>query len=683
MPYKDGAEFKAEYDKEHDRWVTCGFYEHRNSWTDILNRRYTFKLDSFLEEHRQGIDIQLPSVEEDRDQHVQIMTLDEPRFDCTSLENSEDAKDDVEDARIWHAASAMRQNEGGKLLKAQAQALVQIGVAVDRKDWNMIKEPGEDYYESRHLEADDDEGRLGAREEYYRECDQEVFTTVSVDARECCWAPLANHTRFWQRFVVPYSEGKHTLKSLDGKSVGVNELGHLVLLGDRRPADVDAYEKNLVEQKQIEVLICDEQDPESGEWWCYEYICWEGEENWENAQKLNEYRNPLGMSRFYVTERGDAPALETNPHLRFRPILYSEYVLASELAYLQTVFAVFSRMQLDNRLIYVDANSLTTEAATALGFDLMTTNNAGAQTYVAKEVSTGSGVIAVLPEMKAYPWPTPEALQFQIEQKQIAFQMVRPNRFLTAKYGDAREPDSTATQYLDQKQAAALPYSSHLSMIAATWKKMAQGEENAIIFWEDEGVKAVKGADNSYEEDDDEPKTKAQKRRKSKQYRVVTTSDEPLLTSPVDAGREVVVTADTFRRRKTITVQIKNETQAERMQNDLAADDAYLVKHALTEEQWLKARGFADPRKQLKDREKDRQRQAMQAELQPTRIANMKKFISAETQQDLMTPAPPLRSEMMQQPQTQGQGSMVTAGPAITPAPVEQPGGSAGMGGIS
>lgn len=682
MKYDDPTAFRSEYDKDHEYWQSTGFYTFRNDAQDWINRRATFKFDPFLEENRQGIDIQKPQIEEARDKWVQILTLDRPRYDASSNEDTEEAKDDVEKDRVWLAASAMRQNKNGFLTKAYAESIAEYGVSIERKDWNAPLEPDDDYYAKKGLKDDDDDGRLKEREAYYRDREDPPFTTVPINPLECCSNALGGeHTKFWQRFVVSYSEGKHGLKSLDGKKVTVNNLGKLVLLGDRRPVNEDAYETDDVRKKQIEVIILDYKDPESGEWWCCEYICWEGED-WTEAQKLNEYRNPLGMSRYYVTERGDAPVLQTNPHLRYRPLLTSTIVHGSELAYLETVEAIILRMQVDGRFFYMDMSKATAEALTALGVDVTTTNNAGAQTMIAREVTAGSNVITAVPgEIKVWQWPSLESLREKIASKTIEFRESMPNRFLTASYGEAREPDQTATQWMGDKQAAALPASSHLDMYAATCIAKAEGERNAIIFWDEEEEDEI-APDGETEEDEGKPSRRV-RNMKLKQYRVITQNDMPLETNPVDPGHEVVVTADTMARNFTILCTIKNVTQAEQIQNDAAADDAY-ARGAITKEQWQKKRGAADPRRQIKDVEKERQREAIAAELQPIRIANMKKYISAETQMDLMTPAPPLRTEQMQQQQSQGQqmpGSSI-AQPAVTPAPVPGPEGTAGPGGI-
>lgn len=668
----DVAEFKKGFDEVHEVWTESGFYERRGYWSDLINRRAKVVLDSFLETHADGIDPQSHVLEKDRGTHIMTLTLDAPRFDTVSLDQTEKGKEDVEKNRIWHAASFMKQNKGGWQMRSIAQGVVQYGVWFGRKDWKMPLEPKEEELKRRidamRGEDEDDDTyeakRLDrttkARTDYFHEQKEHCFTTVDVSPLEMCCSPVDDPKVYYQRSIIPYSVVKKSLKSLDGKRVRLDELGKILLLGDSEPDPEDSHYTTTTGRKNIELIIRDQEDPETGEWECTEYICAEGEDWSTHGAQLTKYKNPLGRSRYFKVESGESPPLETDPHLRFRPMLYSEYVIVGEMNYNKKLLAVLARMQLDGKLIYLDASKITPEAARAAGLDGFSPEGPGAQTVVGQARRIGDHEVAVMAtELKAWPFPTIEALNTLIQMNQRDLEAERPSRFGN-RYGDAKEPD-TATQQLDNRQADALPYSSYLEKFAECFEAMAQAEANAIIYW-DRG--APQGA--------------------LKSYSVAAIDAKPaLMVAPDDVAASITVSAETFKRDYHIVVKITNVTQAEKMQSDLAADDAYHVKRILTEEQYYEKRGFENPLQQIKDVERDRTRKENIEELRPYRALKRKQYISAVMGTDVVAPAPPTRQEMMGQKQgTQATGSLVRAEPQMTPPPIERGSAQSSPGGV-
>lgn len=250
----------------------------------------------------------------------------------------------------------------------------------------------------------------------------------------------------------------------------------------------------------------------------------------------------------------------------------------------------------------------------------------------------------------------------RLQQIEAKINQVRPNRFLTGQaFSNADEPaPNTATQQLDSRQAAKLPYDAYLKKFDRFWEDLMWAIDHAMIFWDE----------------DVEPGTQ-------KPYIVVTTGEEPLLTGSVDPATSVTVTAEKLKRRKKLIVKTTNQTAAERVQSNLAADDAHLSKHATTRLQWLKERGFEDPGKQEEELEKERLEEMAKQEFAPIEQMMIRTYAGALMNLNLNAILPPPAMQPGQPQQTQeAPTNLIQAGPAITPAPVEGASGGSAPGGV-
>lgn len=634
---KDAENFRQEYDRIHNRWVQSTFYTSRETWDSVDNRAYKIPLDDFLETYRAGINILTPFIEKARDQHVMTMTLDSPRLDVIPLETNEDGKKKAESARIWHASVIREQDEGLRITKPVSQSLVQYGVAIVREDWEAPREPDEGYYRGKlgddYYDPASDDGneertkkRTKAREDYYHEkAKHKPFSKVVVSPFEMCWDSLDDPGLIFQRSVIPYSDAKDRLRTLNGKKLRISELGKIVLLGDEEP-DPEDRSSNVqsADDKQIEVIRKAYKDPESGKWYCCEYVCIEGAA-WTEAEKLNEYPCPLGRAPYLIVESAGGDKLSNDPHLRYRPMMYPLYVLGAELNFYRTMMAVIGRMKMDGRLVYLDTTKATDAQLAALEQPGVMVDGTGAsQPVVWKKIdAAGTEVVALPGSMQAWPWNSIEELQMLIETTDRDFWNEMPKRNLAAQYGEAKEPE-TLGQQIDDRQALAIPYSNELQGVAVMWEQACEAERCAIIEWDQESEPGAQ-----------------------RLYATRTTGKEPVLKNPVDAGREIEISAETLKVDYDIVVVINNETQAERIQKDLAADDAYLNKKALTREQWLERRGFENPLQQIKELEKDRARERYELEMEPVRTAMAKSYASILMGVDLNQPMPPMRADMV------------------------------------
>ena len=662
---KDPADLKRLYEEIHTPWQD--FYDYRREWTHLIDRRAPVEMDDAWKKEAAGIDIESPMLEDSRSQWIQILTLAYPKLDTVALDSSKDAKEDVEDVRIYLASLMQSFNEGGWLSASIAQGQVQYGVAVARLDWHMPEEPDEDYYGKKELKSDDAEGRLKARGDYFKEKTDHCFRVTDVSPMEMCWAPLGEPTVVFQRSQIPYSEAKNLERSkkLGGGKVRLADLERIYFLGDSEPDPEDAIYTEQSEQKTISLIIKDCKDPETGEWYTCEYVCLDGQE--DKAELLDEYVNPLGQSRYIIIPSGREVPLATDPHLRYRPEMYPELVLTGEQNYLKQILTALARRQLNDGMFFVDASKLTPEGQHYFEDATITEGDGATRQLVMKRPEPGSNELVIMPgEVKPWPFPPQDMLLTRIEQIDRELLMVRPNRFLTGQaYANAKDPaPDTATQHLDQRQAAALPADAHLKKSDAGWADMLRACVHAMRYWDK----------------DSEGQTQ-------KQYHIVTLGDEPLLKKPREGGEEVVVTADKLKRRFHVIVKTTNETQAERIQKNLAADDA-LAKKAITISQWLELRGHDDPERQLEELEKQRLEEMTQKEFEPVEIMMIKVYASALTNLNLGAPLPPPLATQQQMGQPgmgqPGMGNnMIQAGPVMTPSPVEQPsGGSAPMGGV-
>ena len=630
------------------------FRTYRQSWDQLIVRRATIKLEDAISKYSDGIDIQSPILEEDRGAHIKVLALDGPKIDCTSLEKGQDAEGDVEDIRLWTAASLHKQNLGQWVSNVVSQGQVQYGVAIIRKTWHMPTEPadeelpgyegGEDYWESRLPE------KTKARMAYFKGMKQEHFLLQQVSPYEMSWFPLDKPEVIIQSSDIPYVEALN-LQNDKGEYVDIDALGKVNFVGKSQPEP--EWGNDTLYDKKVSFIVRDMKDKQTGKWRVTEYLCPSGG-SMDDATVLKEYDNPLGRSMYFIVPSGDEVLTESDPHLRYRPLLYSEYVLVQEYNYLKTLIASLARKKISDEDVYVDASKLTPEALAAMEESGIIEGVGAQRRLVFKRPAPGSGDIMVAPTLQRWPNDVEEHLMLVFEDTKQNLAMVRPNRFLMGQaYQETKE--GTGAAVLDQHQAAALPYGPYLIKQEQFWKEQAEAEHAAIMYWDSASPTGT-----------------------MKPYYATATPDLPLLRGSPDAGHNTFINAEKLQRNFVITVSIKNETQQEKLLNDQMAYGDF-AQGTITEEQRLRRLGHDDPQGQLERLQEERWEKQYQPRFDQIAMQGIETLFSALTYLNLtqMAGGPPMMPTGQPGGEQMGGGQVgPTARPSITPSPIERPGGN-------
>jgi hypothetical protein len=123
-----------------NRFKTGLFRTARTQWTDIMRRRFAVQFEEELKKFAYGIDLETPDVEYFFTEHVKILGIGSTNVTTLPLDESEEAKKDIEDIAVWKQAWLFALNEASNLTQSMSEAQVGLGIWVGRILWEM---PGE------------------------------------------------------------------------------------------------------------------------------------------------------------------------------------------------------------------------------------------------------------------------------------------------------------------------------------------------------------------------------------------------------------------------------------------------------------------------------------------------------------------------------------------------------------
>lgn len=602
----------------HNLWAQKDedFYEERQFYERVINRREKIILDESISEYSRGLQDLSEILEQDVNTNVLLLNLDEPRLDVISKETSKDNKEDVEDCRIWFAQSMARQNKGKVLGRAINRDQWTKGVACVEKRWKMPEEPDEDYYKSSMGEdyydpAEDmapDEGKAGkrtrARDEYYQSQRDHCFQSYHVNMYEMSWWPLLEPELYIRQFQLSYTDAKKILGKTPAtrdKHVDLDQLGKLVFLGESDSGDNGDSQDNT--SKKFDVVIRNHREPD-GSWICTEWIK-AADTEWSEGEQYDEYVIPFGRAMYFIIPSGSLDPTATNPHLMYRAPVYPEVSLVYKINFLNTLMLSLGRMQLSDNFFYLPGNKLSPEyvqAAEALGISFE--GGGENRNMLLKRATPGSQDLQVFPgEILPFPFPEIKSFTDRLNVLHAQWERIRPNRLQT---GDAisAAKEGTTTGLLSQKQAAQIPHTGSVAFEELYWGENAQAERVAMLFWQ-EG-KEVK-----------------------KPYYYRTSGQEPVTGGGnMPVGRQIVLDDTKLKRDFEFVGFKRNKTDAERHQDDLVAYEKY-GQGALTFEQLLGALGFENPQKQEAELQREKYRKMVETELAPTEAMMVKVYASA------------------------------------------------------
>ena len=616
----------------------------RDNWRRLVAREMPLTLPPDLQPY--WADMQDPLLEDDMSQRIGILMLDQTKIDCVAMGEGEHYERDVEKVRLHAAVSQLKQNQGRWRDQYIAEGQVLDGVAIIRKLWDLPEEP-----------ADESE-----REEYYKDLDHWPWTERGIDALQCAWdgENMEEPEIFMQEAEKRYYAAKADWRP-NGKEWRLSTAGKIVLLGP----DVTVDEAQNANDKKIKFLICDYRDPESGKRYICEYIY--PEDSFADGEVVFEDEVPFGRCSYFVIPSGELRRHETNPHKRYRPMMYALMTSVYTYNFVIGNLAAISQRAISDRNVYLDPSRVAPETMQALEGVGVTVEGSGALrnlTFHPPELPAGD--IPILPGALV-PWPNniTDALQIILAETKEAIASFRANRFLTGDVSENVVSNATATTFSANTQAAALPFGRALVMSDEYQRQDIVAEHQCIIYW-DEGKEA--GA--------------------QKPYYATAPQEMNFLKGQAQAGETARITAEMLRTRKfLVNVQTQNVTEQERaMQNQMAFLE--YNQGTLTDLQLYRRLGHDDPRSQQKEMAKFESRKMLGMKYAPFWASNLDAFFAATAglnpaamagaQQ--MAPQPPQGAPGAPQPPGGG-----TAGVGPIPPPQGVTGGSnpmAGVGGL-
>lgn len=638
-------------------WNSPGWQDFRrfraDVWDPLIRRQAGQVLNpaaaDFLQATNSDVDIQSPDLEKDIGDRVAYLLSNAPKIDAISLDQGSTAKGDVENIRMYAAASWLRQNRGYAISGHKYEQMVRYGVATFYKTWKMPEEPpaGED------------------RDTYYEQQVEKCFGWQPISPLELAWFPLSDPEVFVQESTIPYVDARR-LKRKNGDRLRLTDDNTLIWVGDSEPGG----EQDASNSKKVRLVKRAGLDKETGRWQVTEWVRWHGADV-AKAELLDEYTCPFGHAPYFVAPSGNQQRTETNAHLRYRPMIYPLLVDIQELNALVTLLVMTAVWHIQNPF-YVKLDRMRPELLQAIeglqsaGFGAI--DGAGAERkFIFRTPEPATGEVMAAPALERMPnADLPEAFLARIQQVQANIQEHRANRYLTGEAFDSTG-QQPATSTLNQAQAAATPFGPYLTngdLFAADW---LQAELDAICYWDQAASKDT-----------------------AKLYPIRTRGTEPIIGKAHEAGEIITVTAETLEKRKglyELVVTTRNETDAERAMRQQLADIAY-EKRAITQLQWLKERGADDPQKQSEDLWEEQMELAADAEFQPVLMTSYRNLFQALTglnsalTQPAATGMPAEGGMPPQQPVpsgTQNGGTPLMARPEMTPPPLQgATGGSAG-----
>lgn len=547
----------------------------RDDWDQLIRRRAPQTLNpeaaQFLASTNTNVDIQSPDLEKDLHDRVSILLSNSQKIDAISLDSGTKAKEDVEEMRIVAAGSWMDQNDGFVLSRPLYENMVRYGVAVARKRAEMPDEPDD-------LSKDPKKG-LKEREDYYVDSQEKCFDGDFISPLEVAWFPVCSEPSIVIReSIVPYVEMRE-LKNGEGKPLRMNKDGGIFWGEGIGSVEVGSGEWSGKFVNLIERAMRNDDGWDITKWVRGD------KQGIDESKQLEEESSPFKHCPYFIAPGGDELTTETNPHLRYRPMIYPLLVDVQELNALVTLLVMTAVWHIQNpfyvRLDRMDAAQMSAiEGIAAAGLGVI--QGAGAErAFVWRSPEAGSGEIITAPALEAMPNANlPEAFMTRIQQVQVNIQEHKANRYLVGEAFKETD-DQPATSTLNQAEAAATPFGTYLTNGDKFTKDWLGAEFEAKASWQE---LMPKGVDKPFP------------------YR--TRGDEPVASGGKDSGEVITMTRrhlDRYSKKLVIlTVTTRNETTAERAMREQLADVAK-EKGALTREQWLKQRGFDNPQKQLEE----------------------------------------------------------------------------------
>lgn len=622
-------------------------------WLPLVRREMPLDLQKVLGNTFQ-MPIQVPHLRRAGNEWVALLTMTQAKTSTIPLESGLEAKKLIGRTETWLTAQFNRLNKGRVVDHVKSEGQTYHGVGAHRFTYDLPGEPDDDDL-AEYLEPADEDGtqaekyekrlaqREKARDAYYADKMGDALGLKPVDPLTLMWGPnLSSPTDFIEKATISYETFKG-ITARDGRGMGLDELGRVYLLGQ---GENEEWERQVEDSARTFTYYRENvKDPKTGKWHCDEYVQadW-GEKTSEYGELVNSYEIPFDYPEYIICPSGHEQMMEQNPHKRYLPILYELMVFVHELNYLLTIQTELALMEASGQGMYLDLSRATPETIAAFegsGFSVEEGPGAGSRrAWVSKaETGTADRLPAYAGEIKPFPSTLSVYLMERVAHLQdIDIPSAMPSRFLVGNVGESETAGSPASSLAMQTQAASIPRDKHLS---------PQDE-----FWEDVGWRIISLIKNT--DKDVAPALQ-------KKYPIAATGEEG---PSVEAGDQIVLTANDLKPRMDIHVFTKRELLQEEMQI-WARADADIERGRITLEEYYEKRGYTDPLQHIED-----------LNLERHRAATAEQFAADEAEERrnlhmlIAGIAPPL-----QPPNTPTPGAgAIGPGPAIGPEGVPGPG---------
>ena len=524
-----------------------------------------------------GSGIQSPDLEWASAEFVKIRTMNPTKIDAVSQEKGPVAEREVEEKRIWIAASWAKQNKNRQLDKAAFQSMVDYGISAERKLWVAPEEPDEEDKDFYGDEKDADK-RKKMRGDWLRQPErQHPFSTAPVNPVEVMfWPPDPRaFTEVWQKSEVSLPDAYDGIRNDKGEYPSLDAEERLTWLSASEPSPEYGGTASDAGGQVIQYCVHEWKDRKTKQWKQCEYV--QGGQS--EYEKVKERVIPFGRSSYFFTPSGEERPRSRDPHLRFRGVMYRLYVLYNDVNFIESVLAALALKKISDQDVYLNVATASPEALAWFESIGGQYEGAGANRRVKLERPNKETNEVMFAPGKLEVWPnddTLEKMERSLDRRWRDIQKHLPNQILTGSDPQtARE--ATGTAWVGMRQAAALPVGADLGERDSTIREMLEAELQALQYW---GKRAPTG--------------------RSLEWPVTTTGDEPLLKDRPDPGREIVMTPEKAARRASITVFTKHEWKDEESNREDRAM-IKMARGATTPPQFIREMGYPDAQKQLEE----------------------------------------------------------------------------------
>ena len=560
-------------------WLESLFHEawdiRRNEWKPLAQRRLMPNIPPQVSDAAKQVPVLSPLLEDNLSADVQIATQNDSEVDLIPKDESQEAKDDIEDVRLYLEIQKNRMNHG-KLFD-QSVTTHQVwpsGVAIARLE--AIRPPEPD------LEHEPDETYQRARDIAFKQSEHQCFRLHTPNPFTCFWGPKFLDEEFTD-FIEVATVDAYFADDYKRRSDGQTVRDILKEKGVTLSAGRDQEEQGAA-QGTDEFTICfyECHDKEEDCWYRYEYVYQAGGNLKDNGVELDKIKLPHKRSSYFVIPAGTSNFTEaSDPHRMFRPKLYSLGVLVEQKNMWTSLSAALAYAVQSTKGVYARIPANITDEGRRLIENLapgiLSMEGAGSDATLVIDVpERSSNQLLVFGGAELRSWPGMlellEVIHKQLDRLDKELAEYRTNPFLTGRaFSEYREGTGTAASL--GTQSAAIPYGSHRTQLDTAWEKILRTMVNCIISWDEEV----------------EP-------GQQKMYYGTATGNE----RKYEAGKMVKLTPEKAKRHFDIKVSTLVETQQERLIREQESW-ANWQRRAITWEKHLKNLGYPDPRKTSKE----------------------------------------------------------------------------------